>query len=52
LGELGLGDEARRIVDAARAEVDAALAAAESAPLPEAARAYTDVLDTGAGRWM
>jgi len=51
LSELGLGDEAQRIVDAARAEVDAALAAAECAPFPDPSRAYTDVLDTGAGRW-
>lgn len=51
LVELGLGDEAQRIVEAARAEVDAALAAAEAAPYPPPAAAYTDVLDTGAGRW-
>jgi len=51
MDELGLGNEAQRIVDAARAEVDAALAAAESAPFPDPSRAYTDVLDTGAGRW-
>jgi pyruvate dehydrogenase E1 component alpha subunit len=51
LDELGLGDDARRIVDAARAEVQAALATADAAPFPDASRAYTDVLDTGAGRW-
>ncbi|MGB3429816.1 MAG: thiamine pyrophosphate-dependent dehydrogenase E1 component subunit alpha [Burkholderiaceae bacterium] len=51
LAELGLADEAGRIVDAARAEVQAALAAADAAPFPDAACAYTDVLDTGAGRW-
>jgi pyruvate dehydrogenase E1 component alpha subunit len=51
MNELGLGDEARWIVEAARAEVDAALAVAESAPFPDPSRAYTDVLDTGAGRW-
>ena len=36
---------------AARAEVAAAVAAAEAAPWPEAANAYTDVQDTGAGQW-
>jgi pyruvate dehydrogenase E1 component alpha subunit len=35
----------------AEAEVQAALAAAETAPWPEAAAAYTDVQDTGAGQW-
>ena len=35
----------------ARAEVAAALAAAEAAPWPEAAAAYTDVQTTGAGQW-
>jgi pyruvate dehydrogenase E1 component alpha subunit len=49
--DLGLGDEAQRIVDAAHAEVSAALAAADAAPYPDPSRAYTDVLDTGAGRW-
>ena len=51
MDELGRGDDAQRIVDAARAEVDAALAIAESAPFPDPSLAYTDVLDTGAGRW-
>jgi len=51
MAELGLGDDAQQIRDAARAEVEAALAAAAGAPFPDAARAYTDVLDTGAGRW-
>lgn len=51
LDALGLGEAAQRILDAARAEVEAALAAAEAAPFPDASRAYTDVLDTGAGRW-
>jgi pyruvate dehydrogenase E1 component alpha subunit len=51
LAALGLADEAQRIIDAARAEVDAALAIAEAAPYPEASRAYADVLDTGGGRW-
>jgi acetoin:2,6-dichlorophenolindophenol oxidoreductase subunit alpha len=35
----------------ATAEVDAALAAAEAAPWPEAAAAFTDVQTTGAGTW-
>ncbi len=35
----------------AESEVQAALAAAEAAPWPEAAAAYTDVQDTGAGVW-
>jgi pyruvate dehydrogenase E1 component alpha subunit len=51
LAALGLADEAQRIIDAARAEVDAALAIAEAAPFPEASRAYAGVLDTGGGRW-
>jgi len=51
MDDSGLGEEAHRIVDAARAEVQAALDAAEAAPFPDAAHAYTDVLDTGAGRW-
>jgi pyruvate dehydrogenase E1 component alpha subunit len=51
LNELGGDGEAQRIVDAAKAEVQAALAAAEAAPFPDPSRAYTDVLDTGAGRW-
>ena len=35
----------------ARAEVAAALAAAHAAPWPERQSAYSDVQDTGAGRW-
>ena len=35
----------------ARAEVAAALAAAHAAPWPEKESAYSDVQDTGAGRW-
>jgi pyruvate dehydrogenase E1 component alpha subunit len=35
----------------ARAEVAAALAAAHAAPWPEKQSAYSDVQDTGAGRW-
>jgi pyruvate dehydrogenase E1 component alpha subunit len=51
LDSVGLGEEAGRILDAARAEVQAALAAADAAPFPDASCAYTDVLDTGAGQW-
>jgi len=36
---------------AAKAEIDAAMAQAESAPWPEPAAAYTDVQNTGAGQW-
>jgi pyruvate dehydrogenase E1 component alpha subunit len=35
----------------AHAEVEAALAAAEAAPWPDAAAAFTDVQTTGAGQW-
>ncbi len=35
----------------AQAEVEAALAAAEAAPWPDAAAAFTDVQTTGAGQW-
>jgi acetoin:2,6-dichlorophenolindophenol oxidoreductase subunit alpha len=36
---------------AARAEIDAAMTEAESAPWPEPAAAYTDIQNTGAGQW-
>ena len=36
---------------AARREIDSALAAAEAAPWPQVAAAYTDIADTGAGVW-
>jgi pyruvate dehydrogenase E1 component alpha subunit len=51
LDALGLGAEAARILEAARGEVEAALAVADAAPFPDPSCAYTDVLDTGAGRW-
>jgi pyruvate dehydrogenase E1 component alpha subunit len=35
----------------AAAEVERALATAEAAPWPEAASAFTDIQDTGAGQW-
>jgi pyruvate dehydrogenase E1 component alpha subunit len=46
LAALGLADDAARIEAAARAEVQAALAAADAAPYPVPSAAYTDVLDT------
>jgi len=39
------------IDEAAHAEVEAALAAADAAPWPDAADAFTDVQTTGAGQW-
>ena len=46
---------ARHVLDAiddeAQAEVEAALAAADAAPWPEAGAAFTDVQTTGAGQW-
>jgi len=39
------------IEDAARAEVEQALARADAAPWPDAQTAYTDIQDTGAGQW-
>ena len=37
---------------AARTEIDAALAAADAAPWPQAADALEDVVTTGAGQWQ
>jgi TPP-dependent pyruvate/acetoin dehydrogenase alpha subunit len=37
---------------AAHAEVEAALAAADAAPWPQPAAAFSDVQDTGAGQWI
>jgi TPP-dependent pyruvate/acetoin dehydrogenase alpha subunit len=51
LAALGLDAAAQEMDAAARAEVANALAAADAAPWPEARAAYTDVLDSGAGRW-
>lgn len=44
-------DQSEAIGHQAREEVAAALAAAHAAPAPEPGTAYTDVQDTGAGRW-
>jgi len=53
LAELGVTAERIAAVDAkARAEIEAALAAARAAPWPEAGEAYTDIQDTGAGLWQ
>jgi pyruvate dehydrogenase E1 component alpha subunit len=46
LAEAGLAQVADRIEAVAREEVAAAQAAAEAAPRPDAAAAYTDILDT------
>ena len=47
--------EAPAVVDAidqaAKAEIDHALAAAEAAPWPEASAAFEDITNTGAGVW-
>ncbi|MDM0106808.1 thiamine pyrophosphate-dependent dehydrogenase E1 component subunit alpha [Variovorax sp. J22R24] len=40
------------IENEAHAEVDAALAAADAAPWPDASAAFTDVQTTGAGQWI
>lgn len=40
------------IENAARDEVDTALAVADAAPWPEAGAAFTDVQTTGAGQWL
>ena len=41
-----------RIDEEAVREIDAAMAAADAAPWPEAAAAFTDVQTTGAGQWF
>ena len=52
LGALGVARERLEAIgNEARAEVAAALSAAHAAPLPDAAAAYEEVQDTGAGRW-
>jgi len=47
----GLGAQADAVEASARAEIAAALAAAQADPAPEAALAYTDVMSTGEGVW-
>jgi len=51
LQERGLGAQTAQIDAEAKAEIAAALAAAEADPPPEAAHAYTDIVTTGAGVW-
>jgi pyruvate dehydrogenase E1 component alpha subunit len=50
-GRIGKQDRLEAIGREARDEVAAALAAAHAAPYPDKHSAYTDVQDTGAGRW-
>ena len=47
----GLGAPAAQVEAEARAEIDAALAAAEASPVPEVHEAYQDIVTTGAGVW-
>jgi pyruvate dehydrogenase E1 component alpha subunit len=48
----GIAAEALDAIDAdAHTEVEAALTAADAAPWPDAAAAFTDVQTTGAGQW-
>ena len=47
----GLGAQAAQVEAEARAEIDAALAAAEASPMPEVHEAYEDIVTTGAGVW-
>jgi len=51
LQERGLSAQAAQIDAEAKAEIAAALADACAAPPPEAAQAYTDIMNTGAGAW-
>ena len=52
LRALGADDEAERIEQAARAEIDRAVQAADAAPVPAAEAAYGDVLDCAGARWF
>jgi TPP-dependent pyruvate/acetoin dehydrogenase alpha subunit len=49
--EKHIGAEAASLRKAAEDEVQRALAAAAAAPWPQPGGAYTDIQDTGAGRW-
>jgi TPP-dependent pyruvate/acetoin dehydrogenase alpha subunit len=44
--------DAERIQEEAHAEVKAAVQAAASAPWPDKSSAYSDIQDTGSGRWL
>ena len=50
-GKLAKGD-AERIQNEVQSEVKAALDAAATAPWPDTSSAYTDIQDTGSGRWL
>jgi len=52
LQEQGLSAQAAQIDAEAKAEIAAALADACAASAPEAAQAYTDIMNTGAGDWV
>ncbi|MBE7416639.1 MAG: thiamine pyrophosphate-dependent dehydrogenase E1 component subunit alpha [Ideonella sp.] len=51
LRELGAAARVDELLARSRAEVADAVSAARAAPWPDAADAYTDVQDVGAGRW-
>ena len=51
LEQQGLGEQAARVEAEAKAEIDAAVAAASAAPLPPTEAAYTDIVTTGEGMW-
>ncbi|MFT4195409.1 thiamine pyrophosphate-dependent dehydrogenase E1 component subunit alpha [Ottowia sp.] len=51
LAEQGLGAQAEQIEREAKAEIDAAVAAATAAPPPDKAAAYTDIQNVGEGVW-
>lgn len=48
----GLAAQAEQIEREAKTEIDAAVAAATAAPLPDKRAAYTDIQNTGAGVWQ
>ena len=52
LEEQGLEEEAHAIEREVRAEIDAALAAAEAAPYPPVEEAYKDIAGVGEGVWQ
>ena len=52
LQALGAGDEAARSEQAARAEIDRAVAAADAAAPPAVQAAYRDILDCAGDRWF
>ena len=47
----GLGAQAEQVDREAKAEIDAAVATATAAPLPETSAAYTDIQNVGEGVW-